>query len=219
MIVRIKTGSSRALLILRWAQGLFLVGGLLAAGYCGLALLDSSLFEYYHARSFEMALSQRTPQTPSPRSADSAASRSVGEGMTPIAARDKFPLGKIEIGRLGIEALILEGTNERSLRRAIGHLSGTSLPGEKGNVVLAGHRDTFLRSLRKIQKGDEIGITTLAGLYQYRVDDIKIVGPNDTYVIAPSDDSILTIVTCYPFYFVGPAPKRFIVRARLAPPA
>jgi LPXTG-site transpeptidase (sortase) family protein len=90
----------------------------------------------------------------------------------------------------------------------------TALPGEPGNVVLAGHRDTFFRGLRNIRKGDEITLETLDGSYRYRVDLTQVVAPEYTEVLRGSDDAILTLVTCYPFSFVGPAPQRYIVRAQ-----
>ena len=122
-------------------------------------------------------------------------------------------LGRLEIGRIGIAAMIVEGTNGRTLRRAVGHVPGTALPGERGNIAITGHRDTFFRALRNIREGDEVTLTTLNGAYHYRIDSMKVVGAEDTEVLNHSDESILTLVTCYPFYFVGPAPKRFIVRA------
>jgi sortase A len=99
------------------------------------------------------------------------------------------------------------------LRRAVGHIRGTPLPGQQGNVALAGHRDTFFRGLRKVLVNDEITLTTLSGSYRYRVDSTKVVKPEETEVLE-DDGDILTLVTCYPFNFVGSAPRRFIVRAR-----
>jgi sortase A len=99
------------------------------------------------------------------------------------------------------------------LRHAVGHIPGTPLPGQKGNVALAGHRDTFFRGLRNIHKDDEITLTTLHGSCLYRVDTTQVVEPKDIGVLRATADDILTLVTCYPFYFVGPAPQRFIVRA------
>ncbi|PYX96449.1 MAG: class D sortase [Acidobacteria bacterium] len=122
-------------------------------------------------------------------------------------------LGRLEIGRIGIAAMIVEGTNGRTLRRAVGHVPGTALPGERGNIAITGHRDTFFRALRNIREDDEITLMTFNGSYRYRVDSMKVVEAEDTQVLNDSDESILTLVTCYPFYFVGPAPKRFIVRA------
>jgi len=113
--------------------------------------------------------------------------------------------------------MILEGVEEGTLHLAVGHIPGTSLPGQPGNVALAGHRDTFFRALRNIRKDDEITLTTLAGSYSYQVDSTKVVEPEDTEVLDNGDGDILTLVTCYPFSFVGSAPRRFIVRARRTP--
>jgi sortase A len=110
--------------------------------------------------------------------------------------------------------MILEGTDARTLRRAVGHISGTPLPGQPGNVGIAGHRDSFFRELRHVEQNDEITLLTLHGTYRYRVDSIRVVGPEETQVLDPSGNDTLTLVTCFPFYFVGPAPKRFIVRAQ-----
>jgi sortase A len=123
-------------------------------------------------------------------------------------------IGRMDIPRLGISAIVMEGTSGPTLRRALGHISGTALPGQPGNVGISGHRDTFFRPLRKIEPNDIVTLTTMAGEYRYRVLSIKVVGPDDVAVLDPGDDETLTLVTCYPFYFVGPAPDRFIVRAQ-----
>ncbi|HWR15455.1 MAG TPA: class D sortase [Terriglobales bacterium] len=117
------------------------------------------------------------------------------------------------MSRIGIDVIIAEGTDGKTLRRGVGHVTGTALPGGLGNVVIAGHRDTFFRALRNVRQDDEVTLTTLAGTYRYQVDWAKVVGVEANDVLSDSDESILTLVTCYPFYFVGPAPKRFIVRA------
>jgi len=124
-------------------------------------------------------------------------------------------LGRIEISRLGMAVMIVEGADEKSLQHAVGHIAGTALPGEQGNVGIAGHRDTFFRPLRNIRLNDDVKLTTLTGSYRYRVDSVKIVRPEDGNVLIDSGGSVLTLVTCYPFYFVGSAPMRFIVRAHL----
>ena len=130
-----------------------------------------------------------------------------------IAGRGGSALGRIEISAIGLDAMIMERTDAKTLRRAVGHISGTPLPGQQGNVAIAGHRETFFRALRNIRADDEITLTTLAGSYRYRVNSIKVVEADDTTVLDKSDAAILTLVTCYPFYFVGPAPERFVVRA------
>jgi len=109
--------------------------------------------------------------------------------------------------------MVVEGAGERDLKLAAGHVPGTSLPGEAGNAGIAGHRDTFFRSLRLIRKNDAISVTTSSGEYQYRVVSIEIVEPDDVQVLYPTKTEMLTLVTCYPFYFVGPAPRRFIIQA------
>ena len=111
-------------------------------------------------------------------------------------------------------AMIMEGIDRRTLQRAVGHFPGTELPGQEGNFVIAGHRDTFFRPLRNIRINDEIKLTTLHGSYRYRVDSIKVTPPEDLSALDNSeDDSIMTLVTCFPFEFVGNAPQRFVVRA------
>jgi sortase A len=116
--------------------------------------------------------------------------------------------------RLGVSTVIVEGTGEAALQRAAGHITGTGLPGQLGNIGIAGHRDTFFRPLRNIQRNDIITLTTSRGQYRYRVVSMNVVSPNDVAVLNPDGTEILTLVTCYPFYFVGSAPNRFIVRAK-----
>jgi sortase A len=184
--------------VLRWSRNVFLIIGLLALSYVGFALLDARLYQAEQARRFERALKETNlARAESPAIA-------VSEGST---------LGRIEISSIGLTAMILEGTEEGTLRRAVGHIRGTPLPGQQGNVALAGHRDTFFRGLRKIRVNDEITLTTLSGSYRYRVDSTKVVKPEETEALE-DDGDILTLVTCYPFNFVGSAPRRFIVRGR-----
>jgi sortase A len=109
--------------------------------------------------------------------------------------------------------IVVEGISAKILRRAAGHIPGTPLPGQRGNVGISAHRDTFFRPLRNIKQNDIIELTTLLGEYRYRVVSTRIVGPNDVAVLEGSGNEVLTLVTCYPFYFVGAAPDRFIVRA------
>ena len=210
---------TRIALLLRWSQYFFFVVGVLALSYCAVVLLDRWLFQAYQTWRFERALkdaqtSARTIQQPAspPLSTQAEAdrARAVSFGIDGLAGS---PLGRIEISSVGLAAMIMEGVDGRTLRHAVGHIPGTPLPGQPGNVALAGHRDTFFRGLRNIHKDDEITLTTLHGSYRYRVDSTQVVEPQDTGVLNNSADDILTLVTCYPFYFVGPAPKRFIVRA------
>ena len=204
---------------LRWSRTLFFAVGILALGYVGFALLDARLFQVDQSRRFQEELKGLKPPTMgdqplhgssislNPAEADAKVERGGRAGT------GGSPLGQIEIRTIGLAAMILEGTDARTLRRAVGHIPGTPLPGQRGNVAITGHRDTFFRPLRNIRKDDEIKLTTLSGAYRYRVDSTKVVEPEETEVLDAVADDILTLVTCYPFYFVGAAPKRFIVRA------
>jgi sortase A len=123
-------------------------------------------------------------------------------------------IGRIEIPRVRMSVAVMEGVDTTTLRRAVGHIPGTAMPGEPGNVGFAGHRDTFFRLLKDLKIEDEIQISTGKGSFTYQVESLTIVDPENVGVLAPSGENVLTLVTCYPFYFVGPAPKRWIVRAR-----
>ena len=135
--------------------------------------------------------------------------------LTPLAApqEERSLVGRIEIPRIGLRAVILEGVAQRTLALALGHIPGTAMPGATGNVGIAGHRDTFFRGLSQVQTGDKIVVTTLNTLYEYSVKSLEVVGPRDTRVLDNSSEPTLTLVTCYPFHYIGPAPKRFIVHA------
>jgi sortase A len=109
---------------------------------------------------------------------------------------------------------VVEGTTSRSLRRGVGHLEPSAFPGEHGNVDLAGHRDTYFRELEGIAPGDRVLLTTPDGRFEYRVEWVRVVTPDRTDLLAPTGSRQLTLVTCYPFDWIGPAPKRFVVRAR-----
>jgi sortase A len=121
----------------------------------------------------------------------------------------------LRIPKIHLEVPVLDGTDDISLNRAVGHIGGTPLPGERGNVGIAGHRDGFFRGLKDLIAGDTIEIMTQKGTDTYVIDQIVIVDPSDVSVLAPRPYSSLTLVTCYPFYFVGSAPQRYIVQAKL----
>ncbi len=182
----------------RWSRRLLFTTGTLALAYVGFTLLDARLYQASAKRSLEsqIQVEEEGKATP-PKSA-------VKKGEV---------LGRMDIPRLGVSVAVLQGTNSRMLRLGAGHIEGTPLPGEAGNSGIAGHRDTFFRKLKDIRANDEIQLQTATGLFRYEVDWAKVVAPDDVSVLAPSTESALTLVTCYPFYLVGPAPKRFVVRA------
>ena len=219
MMFKIIRPPTRRALFLRWARFFFLAVSVLALTYCATVLLDQWLFQAYQTWRFERALKDaqtyahtinQTASSPPSAQAEAARARAASFGIDGLAGS---PLGRIEIGAIGVAAMIMEGVDGRTLRHAVGHIPGTPRPGQPGNVALAGHRDTFFRGLRNIHKDDEITLTTLHGSYRYSVDSTQVVEPEDIQVLGATADDFLTLVTCYPFYFVGPAPQRFIVRA------
>ena len=123
------------------------------------------------------------------------------------------PLAVLRIPRIGLEVAVLEGTDDWTLNRAVGHIEDTAPPGAEGNSGIAGHRDGFFRGLKDIQAGDCLELETLGHVDGYRVERTWIVEPDDVSVLDSTASASITLVTCYPFYFVGPAPQRFIVRA------
>ena len=185
--------------LLRWSQRLLFITGIVALGYVGFSLLDARLFQASAKRSLESQVRlEKEPHEIQPKP----------------AIKPGDVLGRLDVPRLGLSVAVLQGTGPRMLRLGTGHIESTPLPGEAGNSGIAGHRDTFFRGLKDIHRNDEIQVQTPTGLFRYEVDWVKVVAPDDLSVLAPSTESALTLVTCYPFYFVGPAPKRLVVRAR-----
>jgi sortase A len=123
-------------------------------------------------------------------------------------------IGRLEIPRLNFSVMVLEGDDTSTLARAVGHIPGTAYPWQSGNAVMAGHRDTFFRPLENLRDGDQIRMTTMRGTFDYRVTSTEVVEPTDISVLAPTREPSLTLVTCYPFVYVGRAPQRFIIHAR-----
>jgi sortase A len=199
--------------ILKWSQRALLACAVLLLGYCAFALVDAWIFQRRESRELERLLRDRraaSEVTPQPASAASPK-------VAPAAVEGSL-IGRIEIPRLLVSVVVVEGVDKTTLRRAVGHIPGTALPGQAGNVGLAGHRDTFFRPLKDLRIRDEIQLSTLKGIFKYQVESLRIVEPDNVGVLASSGENVLTLVTCYPFYFVGPAPKRWIVRARQVSP-
>ena len=124
-------------------------------------------------------------------------------------------IARLEAPAVELKATVLEGSDDRTLRRAAGHIEYTPMPGEPGNIGIAGHRDTTFYPVRKLKAGDRLTLTTASHVFEYDVRDTWIVEPEDVQVLDPTARPALTLVTCYPFNFVGNAPKRFIVRGEL----
>jgi LPXTG-site transpeptidase (sortase) family protein len=124
-------------------------------------------------------------------------------------------VARLEAPTVQMNATVLEGSDDRTLDRGAGHIEDTPLPGQPGNIGIAGHRDTIFRPLKHIQIGDPLNLTTRDRIYHFRISSTSIVGPKDVHVLDPTNEPTLTLVTCYPFEFIGRAPRRFIVQARL----
>jgi len=196
MKVVIKGGALRA------TQRVLFACAILLLGYCGYVLADAWIFQRQENAALERFVPNQVP----------AVAAAVSPESAPAIGPDGL-IGRIEIPRLGVSVIVVEGTAHKTFRRAAGHISGTAFPGQPGNIGIAGHRDTFFRPLRNIQRDDLISLTTPRGKYDYRVVSIRIVEPEDVAVLDSDGNEVLTLVTCYPFYFLGSAPQRFIVRA------
>jgi sortase A len=201
---------------LRWGQYALLLAGCAALAYCAVILLQA---KNYQARA-EGQLAERTAKGSSfPVSSavsSSTSYREVGRVPQPAAVSEKSGagmVGRIDIPAAGISAMIADGDSSDVLRLAVGHVPGTALPGHSGNVGLAAHRDSFFRGLGDVKQGDVIRVTVPGKEYVYRVKFTDIVTPKETWVLRPTPYEGLTLITCYPFHYVGTAPKRFIVRA------
>lgn len=225
---------------LRALERLLLVIGVVCLGYWGYVSAEAALYQAYETRELDAILASAatrphpvadTADVPAVSAADDAASDEsatpaaagrVSSGTrapqaTPAGASARTPvrgetIGRIEIPRLGVNAIVRTGSDARTLRLAVGHIPGTAPPGG-GNTGLAAHRDTFFRRLGSIAVGDEIRVVTPERTYQYAVEETMIVEPTDVWVLDPTNEPVLTLVTCYPFRFIGAAPQRFIVRA------
>src|SRR5262245_54940640 len=146
--------------------------------------------------------------------------RSGGAKAPESSVRKGNPIGVIEIPRLGLSSVVLEGDETAALLLGVGHLSDTPLPWQGGNSVFAAHRDTFFRPLAGIRRNDVIKFSTADAEFEYVVKEMKVVEPTDLAVLDPTPSATLTLITCFPFDYIGPAPNRFIVKAeRRLPPA
>jgi len=197
----------RVLALADRAQYAFWFAGTLLCGLYAGAQVESHIYQAVEDRRLDQALLSGSthPSSVQPRG---SSPRAVGSLV-----------GRLEIPRLKLKAMVLEGTENSTLRRGIGRLPETADPGQEGNVVLSGHRDTFFRPLHGIAAGDHIRLVTPEGAYRYVVEWTAVVNPADTAAIGATAERSLTLVTCYPFRYLGPAPQRFIVRARQVMPA
>jgi sortase A len=197
---------------MNWPRKLGVLLVCVGAALCAVYLVPT----VYGAAMSHLAVAQFRAQGGTNRLWDSARIRAYQKTLGVSFAP---PEAILRIPKIGLEVPVLEGTSDLILNRGVGHVAGTALPGEQGNVAITGHRDGFFRPLKDVALGDTIEVQRGAGgqVDRYVVRNIKIVYPNDTSVLSKTTDSTLTLITCYPFYFVGSAPQRYIVQASLLP--
>jgi sortase A len=214
--------------VIRWIERICLTCGLGLLAIVGVLRLERSIASQSALKAFSdlnsSALSSDSSASPThPETVDdlpdSAMQRPADDAVAPhkedVVRRSEVPLAVLEIPKIHLEVPVFNGTDAVTLNHAVGRIVGTARLGESGNIGIAGHRDTFFRGLKDLQKGDELELNTRKGTETYIVDEIQIVTPQDIRVLGPRARPSLTLVTCYPFYFVGNAPKRYIVMASL----
>jgi sortase A len=193
--------------------------GVLGLAFVGVAYLDSAVESHAAIAAFQQALAE-TPSSSEFKPGAIAPDQSLWSDSAKAKyekARDAkgVPLALLRIGRLNLVAPVFPGTDAVTLNRGVGVVDGTARPGEAGNIALSAHRDSFFRPLKDIAVGDSIELQTLNGVQRFQVADMRVVDPLDVSVIEPTKATVLTLITCYPFYYVGSAPDRYVVRATL----
>lgn len=212
---------------MKWLARLLLTGGTAALLWCAFVMTDACLVQQAAHRRLESMrhatssastrVETRSPPEAEPLPPPTAEAPSVLSAIVRPMKSPAAALGELSIPRLELSAVVFEGTTARTLRFGLGHVKDTPLPGEAGNVAIAGHRDSFFRRLRDLREADDIWIDTTDRRVRYRVAWLRIVDPREVSVLDPTSEPALTLVTCFPFQFVGPAPYRFVVRANRVP--
>jgi sortase A len=195
--------------LLRWLERGLLAIGVALAAWCAAILVEA---RFHNAVPIDSQLAVTQTAVPVLPGDSGDAKRNALSAPAPAAGA---LLGRLEAPSVRMSANVLEGSDDATLSRGAGHIEDTPFPGQPGNIGIAGHRDTIFRPLRNIKVGDPLTLATADRTYRYRISKTLIVGPDDVYVLDPTGQPTLTLVTCYPFEFVGHAPRRFIVQAAL----
>ena len=199
---------------LKWLERILIAIGVVCLAYYGYKSAEARQFHREQSAAFESLLSPAAPAAPAAPDVPAGPAAPAAEPSAPGApALDAGALALLEIPRLDLSAPVLSGDDSATLDIAVGHLPDTPKPWESGNSAFAAHRDGLFRPLRNIRVGDEVRVRTRAGDFKYRVRETRIVLPTDLSVLESDGGRTLTLITCYPFNFVGNAPKRFIVHA------
>jgi sortase A len=185
---------------MRWIARLLIAGGAAALIWVAFHFISAEWYQRQQQAALETLRSASTALANAPKTL------AVGK-----------PIGTLTIPRVKLTAVVVEGDEDAVLDRAVGHLPDTPLPWLPGNSAIAAHRDTLFRPLKDIRLGDVLRLTTPHGDFDYRVKETLIVKPEDVWVLDPTPVSTLTLISCYPFYYVGHAPERFVVRAERIP--
>jgi len=193
----------RAILVPDVIRVALLVIGIGCLAYYGFSLVEAGLYDLVQGYRLDSLL--QDPSAWGAKGRIAAATRST--------VKTSGLVGRIEIPRIGLSAIVAEGIEESTLRKAVGHLPETPFPGEPGNVALAGHRETHFRKLGDVRSRDRIQLKTPDGIFQYRVESAVVAKPTETDKLRPGSVPSITLITCYPFNFIGRAPERFVVRA------
>lgn len=204
-----------------WSLGqyVFLILAAVCLGFYGYEYLERVLYQTYERWSFDRAAARTASAVGTNDTAPPAGHMAyTPESLAVPHALAASIIGRLSVPRLHLSAMVREGVDGKTLQLAVGHIPSTALPGQAGNVGVAGHRDTFFRGLKDLRVTDEIDFSTTKGDFLYEVESLMIVEPDNIAVLDVSGANVLTMVTCYPFSYIGNAPKRFIVRARQVSP-
>lgn len=214
-----------------WLSNLLLLGGIFALLAGAWALLDGKLYQSVQKRQLEEVVVEGVdrgaanpaaapqpvqPPLPGPGFLLSVLRKSVLPNSV-LPQRDPLAIGELAVPRLGLDVVMREGVDDASLRKAVGHLPSSAFPGELGNAVLLGHRDTFFRPLRDITRGDTIRVITGGRRFVYRVESVQVTEPDWPGAVEKTREPVITLITCFPFEYIGSAPRRLVVRAGLVP--
>jgi sortase A len=195
--------------VLRWLEGGLLTVGIALGAWCAAVLVEARFHNTVPVGGQLTVTQTAVPVLPGD------AGDAKRHGLSAPAPAAGTLLGRLEAPSVHMSTSVLEGSDDGTLSRGAGHIEDTPFPGQPGNIGIAGHRDTVFRPLRNIKVGDPLNLTTADRTYRYRISKTLIVGPDDVYVLDPTEQPTLTLVTCYPFEFIGHAPKRFIIQAAL----
>ena len=196
--------------MLLWLERALLAVGVALAAWCAVVLAEAA-YTQHRPLTKPLVITQTLP-------GDESHEGNERSSNAPHARNAPAPgtlLARLDIPAVQISTAVLEGSDDATLGRGAGHIEDTPFPGEPGNIGIAGHRDTVFRAIRRIKGGETIDLTTPDRVFHYKINRTSIVMPDDVYVLDPTPRPTLTLVTCYPFEFIGHAPKRFIVQAEL----